>query len=236
MLRPYQPAASEAASPKQPPLPLRLLRRILIGGRHTIGEHVLIAGNHCGEMAEWLDELGFDVEAIDDSSERLAATKKCGGRFEIHFSNLDESTDVSEELFDLIIADELVLHRENLLCLKSRLATAHLLSRLKPGGELVVVREPGHGMPHDATCWTRHLACFPGRLEAVEYPIPWFSRETWKWLTGQGHPERFLTVSLRAPSEPLAELEWSLHARRGLLTSNASCCSQAQDAQSRRVA
>ena len=236
MLRPYRPTDREAASTRKPPLPLRLLRRILIGGHHSIGEHVLIAGNHSGEMAEWLDALGFDVEAIDDSSERLAATKQCGTRFEIHFSNLDESSEVSEELFDLIIADELVLHRDNLLCLKSRLATANLLSRLKPGGELVIVREPGHGMPHDATCWTRHLACFPGRLETVEYPIPWFSRETWMWLTGSGRPEHFLTVSLRSPSERLSEVEWGQHARRGLLTSTATCCPQTQAGSPRRVA
>jgi hypothetical protein len=238
MLRPYHPAATEAASKKLPPLPLRLLRRILIGGSHTIGEHVLIAGNHCGEMAEWLDELGFDVDAIDDSTERMAATKKCGARFEIHFSNLvdGDSDGSSDGLFDLIITDELVLHRDNLLCLKSRLATAHLLSLLKPHGEFVVVREPGLGMPHDATCWTRHLACFPGRLESVEYPIPWFSRETWTWLTGRGHLEHFLSVSLRAPAERLTELEWSQHARRGLLSGNATCCSKAQVAQPLRVA
>ena len=236
MLRPHFPPDCEAVTVTRPPLPMRLLRRILVGGHHTIGEHVLIAGNHSGEMAHWLDGLGFDVEAMDDSRERLATSRRSGVRFEIHFSCLDEASEFSDEVFDLIIADELTLHRENLLCLKSRLGTARLLSRLKPGGELVVVREPGHAMPHDATCWTRHLACFPGRLEIIDYPAPLLSRETWTWLTGRGRPEHFLTVTLRTPSERLSEIEWYQHAQRGLLTSSAPCCSQSQTVSHRRVA
>src|SRR5262245_29716045 len=76
MLRPFRPSESDFIPKTRPPLPARLLRRILIDGNHTIGQHVLIAGVHCGETAEWLDELGFDVEAIDDSTERLSARQR----------------------------------------------------------------------------------------------------------------------------------------------------------------
>jgi hypothetical protein len=207
-----------------PPLPARLLRRILIDGNHTIGQHVLIAGDHCGEMAEWLDELGFDVEAIDDSKERLSARQTSGAKFEIHFAKLDGTDDLGDNPFDLIIADELNLHRDNLLGLPARLATAELLAQLKSEGELVVVREPGNLGHHDVACWTRHLACFPGRLETFEYPTPLFSREMYQWLVRGVRPEPFLTVSLKIPAERLSLTEWCEHARRGLLTSSASCC------------
>src|SRR6478736_5272975 len=72
MLRPFRPHG-ESFVVARPPLPARLLRRILIDGNHHIGEHLLVAGNHSDEMAEWLDELGFDVDAIDDSMERISA-------------------------------------------------------------------------------------------------------------------------------------------------------------------
>lgn len=227
MLRPFRPHG-ESFVVARPPLPARLLRRILIDGNHHIGEHLLVAGNHSDEMAEWLDELGFDVDAIDDSMERISARQACGTRFEIHFAKLDGSDDLGDRPFDLIIADELNLHRDNLLCLPARQATAELLAQLKPQGELVIVREPGNLGHHDIACWTRHLACFPGELETVEYPTPLFSREMYQWVTRGVRPDPFLTVSLKTPIESLSMDEWLQHAHRGLLTSSTSCCSAVQ--------
>lgn len=232
MLRPYRPNAHQFATVAPPPLPARLLRRILVDGNHTIGQHVLIAGDHSGEMAEWFDELGFDVEAIDDSMERLSA-RQGFLRFEIRFAKLDGTDDLGSCPYDLIIADELNLHRENLLCLRSRLATAELLAQLKPDGELVIVHEPGKPGRHDIACWTRHLACFPGRLETFEYPTPVFSRAMYRWVVMGERPEPFLTVSFKTPIERLALEDWCRHAERGLLTGSTSCC---QPVQCRRAA
>lgn len=223
VLRPFRPNACDFMPVTRPPLPARLLRRILIDGNHTIGQHVLIAGAHCGETAEWLDELGFNVEAIDDSSERLSARQRSGARFEIRLAKLDGTDDLGDIPFDLIVADELSLHRENLLCLRARLATAELLAQLKPEGELVIVREPGNPGQHDVACWTRHLACFPGRLDTFEYPTPIFSRDMVQWMLRGIRPEPFLTVSLKTPVERLSLVEWCQHAQRGLLTSS-NCC------------
>lgn len=228
MLRPFQTTDSGCLSVVRPPLPARLLRRILIGGNHTIGQHVLIAGDHCGELAIWLDELGFDVEAIDDSSERLSATQRSGARFEIRFAKLDGSDDLANDPFDLIIADELNLHRNNLLSVRSRQATAELLAHLKPCGELVIVREPGNLGHHDIACWTRHLACFPGVLETYEYPTPWFSREMYDRLIRGVRTEPFLTISLKAPAERFTLQDWFQHAQQGLPMATATCCGEAQ--------
>lgn len=228
MIHSNRPNDSISTLDGSPPLPARLLRRILVDGNHTIGEHVLIAGDHCGEMAEWLDELGFDVEAIDDSTERLSAKQQSGAKFEIHFAKLDGSDDLGDNPFDLIIADELNLHRENLLCQRARIATAELLAQLKPQGELVVVREPGNLGHHGISCWTRHLACFPGRLETYEYPTPIFSREMYQWIIRGIRPEPFLTVSLKTPPERLSLQDWCDYAQRGLLTNSTSCCGSEQ--------
>jgi hypothetical protein len=234
MLQPYRPHDSDRIySP--PPLPARLLRRILVGGNHTIGEHVLVAGEHSGEMAEWLDELGFDVDAIDDSTERISASRHCGARFDIHFARLDGTDDLGDNPFDLIIADELNMHRDNLLGVPARLATAELLAQLKPRGELVIVREPGNRGHHDAACWIRHLACFPGELETFQYPTPLFSREMFQWIARGIRPEPFLTVALKTPLERLSLEQWCGHARRGVPTTS-SCCATTTAAQRRDAA
>ena len=116
-----------------------------------------------------------------------------------------------------------------------RVVTARFLSRLKPGGDLVVIREAGCGpsgdssnsTAHDAVCWTRHLACFPGQLETTEFPAPWFSHSTWHWMLGRGSTPAELMVSLRIPAERLTVEQWQDHARRGLPTGATGCCSAA---------
>lgn len=229
MLPPFRLVGNEGPISAPPPLPSRLLRRVLGDGKHRIGEHVLIAGCHSGEIAEWMEGFGFDVEAIDDSHERVSARQRCGTRFEIQFARLDGTIELGNAPYDLILADRLNLHQANLLGLSARLATAELLAHLKPGGELVVVQEPDHPGHHSVACWTRHLACFPGRLETFEYPTPLFSRDMYRWMVRGVRPDPFLTVSLKIPSERLSLLEWCDHAKRGLLTSS-SCCQLEQHA------
>jgi len=196
------------------PRPSRqLVRRILVQGHHGIGQRVLVAGTGCDELTGWLDDLGFEVETWGSAA--LELTKSLP----------------SPSTFDLILVDDLHEHRGNLLELNSRLVTARLLTCLKPGGDLVVIRDAAfdaHGVPtttstHDAVCWTRHLACFPGRLETAAFPAPWISQNTLSWLLGRGSLPPELAVSLRIPTEPLMSREWQEHARRGLLTGT-NCC------------
>ena len=207
------------------PRPSRqLVRRILVQGHHGIGQHVLVAGTGCDELTGWLHVLGFEVETLDHGTFGPAVC------------------DSHQSAFDLILVDDLDPYRSNLLELDSRLVTAQMLSCLKPGGDFVVIRDaafdsngvPTNGKSHDAACWTRHLACFPGRFETAAFPAPWFSRNTWHWLLGQGSAPPELAISLRTPSEQLTTAEWQAHARRGLLTEAACCCSEAVPLQHRR--
>ena len=180
-----------------------------------------MAGTGCDELTDWLITLGFEVETLSDAALGSAV-------FDSH-----------QSAFDLILVDELGQYRGSLLELSSRLVTAQLLSCLKPGGDFVVIRDAAFGSngsptriaSHDAACWTRHLACFPGQLETAEFPAPWFSRNTWLWLLGHGSAPAELAVSLRTPAERLSIAEWQEHARRGLLTGAASCCSAAMPVQ-----
>lgn len=208
--------ATSTASVQRPRPSRRLLRRVLVRGGHSIGQHVLVAGTGCDELIDWLNSLGFDVESLPE-----AALESATG-------------DSPASPFDLILVNELDQYRGDLLELNSRRVTAELLSRLKPGGDFVVIRDvastsssaPKNGAAHDAVCWTRHLACFPGRVEAFEFPVPWFSRHTWHWLLGRGAARAELVVSLKTPAERMTLADWREHARRGPLT-GAACCSSA---------
>ena len=227
MIQLHQPANQENAGFAMRPRPSRqLLKRVLVGGGHSIGQRVLVIGTGCGELIEWLNSLGFDVDSLGKSSLELTAGES------------------SRSMFDLILVDDFDRYRGSLLDLSLRLVTAQLLSRLKPGGDLVVIRAAARGpmddsstsTSHDAVCWTRHLACFPGRLETTEFSASWFSRSTWHWMLGRGSAPAELTVSLRIPSERLTVEQWQDHARRGLLTGAAACCSAALPLQRQRDA
>ena len=227
MIQLHQPANGEDAGFSRRPRPSRqLLKRVLVGGGHSIGQRVLVAGTGCDELIEWLDSLGFDVDSLGETPLELTAG------------------DSSGSAFDLILVDDFERYRGGLLELGLRLMTAQLLSRLKPGGDFVVIQDAARGpmgdsssnTAHDAVCWTRHLACFPGQLATNVFPTPWFSRSTWHWMLGQGSAPAELTVSLRTPSERLTVEQWQEHARRGLLTGAASCCSAFRPHQRQRDA
>jgi len=212
----HQPANGEDAGfVMRPRLSMQLLKRVLVDGGHSIGQRVLVAGTGCDELIEWLNSLGLDADSLGKTSIESTAG------------------DSIESMFDLILVDDFDRYRGNLLDLGLRSVTAQLLSRLKPGGDLVVIRDAARGpvgdssnsTSHDAVCWTRHLACFPGRLETTEFSASWFSRSTWNWMLGRGAVPAELTVSLRIPSERLTVEQWQDHARRGLLTGAACCCS-----------
>ncbi len=217
MIQIHQPESDHGAGSFMRPRPSRqLMRRVLLQGDHLIGQHVLVAGTDCDELTDWLYSLGFDVETLQEAT-------------------LESATgDSPASAFDLIVVDGFDPYRGNLLELNSRLVTAELLSRLKPGGDFVVIRDaapsslgaPTDGSSHDAVCWTRHLACFPGRLETSEFPAPWFSRTTWHWLLGRGAARNELAVLLKTPAERRDLADWQEHARRGPLT-GAACCSSA---------
>ena len=223
MIQLHQPANDEAAGFSKRSRPsLRLLKRVLVGGGHSIGQRVLVVGTGCDELIEWLNSLGFDVDSQGKTPLELTAG------------------DSSWSAFDLILVDDFERYRGSLLELGLRLMTAQLLSRLKPGGDLVVIHDAGrdssNNTAHDAVCWTRHLACFPGQLETTEFPAPWFSRSTWHWMLGRGSAPAELTVSLRTPSERLTVEQWQEHAQRGLLTGAATCCSATLPLQHQRDA
>lgn len=218
MIQLHQPAHDEHAGFSRRPRPSRqLLKRVLVGGGHSIGQRVLVAGTGCDELIEWLNSLGFEVDSLGWTPPELTAG------------------DAGGSAFDLILMNDFERYRGSLLELGLRLMTAQLLSRLKPGGDLVVIhdaaREPtgdsSGNTAHDAACWTRHLACFPGQLETTQFPAPWFSRSTWNRLLGRGCAPAESTVSLRTPSERLTVEQWREHARRGLLTGADSCCAAA---------
>ena len=225
----YQPS-SEIEPSTGFELPTRLLKQVLVGHGLHFGGRVLVAGCGHGELVPFLDGLAYNVEAIDDSSDGIDAARRRFPQFEFQYARLDESVQVSNEDFDLILVQDLCVYHDNLLDLRTRSATANLLGCLKPGGDLVFVRKESRdcGTGHQSGCWKRHLACFPGQLETTTYPESFFARVEWDWVFGPRDHSVFFTVTLQSPPEKLKPSFWRDFARRGLMTGQGTCCASRQ--------
>jgi SAM-dependent methyltransferase len=227
VVRLYQPS-SDSHEISGLEVPSRLLKQVLVGHGLRFGGRVLVAGCGHGELVSFLDGLAYQVNAIDDSSDVIDDVRQRFPQFEFQLTRLDESFPVTNNEFDLIIVQDLSVYRNNLLDLRTRTATANLLSCLKPGGDLVFVRKEvassGAVARHSPHCWKRHLACFPGQFETASYAESLFERAEWDWLFGAREHRNYFTVTLQSPSEKLHRNFWRDFGRRGLMTGQGNCC------------
>ncbi len=211
-------------------LPTRLLKQVLIGHGLRLGGRVLVAGCGHGELVAFLDGIAYNVDAVDDSTDEIEDARRHFPKFDFHYARLDESIPAPSDEFDLILVQDLCVYRDNLMDLRTRSATANLLSCLKPNGDLVFVRKQkgilGCGSGHNPGCWKRHLACFPGQIETKDYRESYFQLAGWDWLLGEREHENYFTVTLQTPSEKLNRNFWRDFARRGLMTGQSSCCTE----------
>lgn len=209
-------------------VPVRLLKQVLVGHGVKLGGRVLVVGCGSGDLVAFLDGLAYDVNAIDDSYPSLESARRRFPQFDFQYSRIDDSLPATAGTFDLILVQDLSVYHGSLLDLRSRTATANLLSCVKPGGDLVFVNQavPSHDgtAGHEASCWKRHLSCFPGHLETVSYPESWWQRAEWDWLLGRRDHRHFFTVSLQLHSQKLERDLWCDLARRGLKTGTGECC------------
>jgi SAM-dependent methyltransferase len=208
-------------------MPMRLLKQVLVGRRLNPGGRVLVAGCGHGELPTFLANLAYSVDALDDSHDRLAEARQQFPQFEFLDVRPEESLSFPDAEFDLVVVQDLEIYSENLLDPGTRIATANLLTCLKPGADLVFIRKvddhQGRTTEHLPQCWQRHLACFPGEVDARDYRESIFSRVHWDWLCGTRDHGTWFTVRLQTPLEKFSHSFWRGCARRGL-TAAADCC------------
>ncbi|WP_397571159.1 class I SAM-dependent methyltransferase [Schlesneria sp. T3-172] len=209
-------------------LPVRMMKQILVSRNVPFGGRVLVAGCGHGELVAFLDGIAYQVDAVTDSPEEIEQLRKRCPQYDFHYARLDEAVGAPPDVFDLILVQDLCVYRNNLLDLGTRSATANLLACLKPGGDLVFVRKQdgpmGCGTGHEAGCWKRHLACFPGQITINQYPESFFGRSTWDWFCGNRDHGDYFTVTMQSPPEKLNRNFWRDFARRGLMTGQGKCC------------
>jgi 2-polyprenyl-3-methyl-5-hydroxy-6-metoxy-1,4-benzoquinol methylase len=101
------------------------------------GAQILEVGCAEGVFTAWLAERGARVLAVDICSRALArAQDRCAAWPDVRFASLDIACTPVTGTFDVVLCAEVLyyLHRRG-LCL----ARDHLVSALKPGGQMILV-------------------------------------------------------------------------------------------------
>lgn len=236
-MHPWHPrVVSAAGTPAAGEWPVSLWQRLLIDHEMPLGGRVLVIGCRHPEVVAYLDGCSFDVDGVDDQPANVAAAARQYPNYNFTFARLEEQSPTAPHEVDLVLVHEADLYQRNLLEPQLRQATAQLLACLKPHGQLVFVRRLAGDQEaeagHQAGCWSRHLACFPGETELTVLPDPWFSPATWNWLRGKSPRGRHLLIRHEVPLKLLSPLEWFSYARRGQGATSARCCTTVSAANS----
>lgn len=147
--------------------PLRLgwmLSLIPPGPKPLQGWRILDIGCGGGLIAEPLARLGAQVTGIDEVPEAIAAARQHAGNLPIDYIITALETYTSPELFDGIVALEVIEHVKSPLAFLTRCAQL-----LKPGGRLW------------GSTLNRTGASYLLGIVAAEYVLRWVPRGTHQW-------------------------------------------------------
>lgn len=198
-------------------IPRKEWRRLLSPPHLAAGSRLLVAGPQPAGLAEWLADLSFDVTAATDDAVAVLTGRRRHPRVEFLRASSDPRYLLPGHAFDAAFVQPMSAHGDNWLSSQARLFTAGLLAAIKPGGRLIAWRPTPVDDGHDDACWLRHLACFPGRIEAREVfdvVLPQLRR----------NPRRTVIVLWTSPPDWLSPSDWRTYARNGLLTDLRTCC------------
>lgn len=201
-------------------LPRRLWRQLLVKSPVPVGGSALAIGTKPIAAAERLCEFGLDVLALcDDSAAVLAGRLRCP-RAEFQRFDAVALQRLPRQSFDLVLVLDTQPWPSNLLGRAARMLSANVLATVKPGRRVLWRYETHEAGGHQAGCWFRHLACFPGDVDVQSVSTP-------RWPLTVLRPvlrHETTVVEFTTPADAIAPAEWRRCVERGLLTDQRGCC------------
>jgi hypothetical protein len=175
-----------------------VLRHLVAAGGLGIGSRVLVSGDEAATLAGFLDRLGIDAALADGGP----PADPVDAAIWLHSpSGLVERSLLSPEALD---------------------RSALLLESVRPAGTyLVVSRIGGAAGGHEAECFERHVASFPGKttLNVIPDrsfigflrggPRPGYAVATWKSPAGPREPGAWRRLASAAEARPDSCCRWA---------------------------
>lgn len=224
---PYQSLPSH--SREESGLSERLLRHLFLPRQIGPGQCVLDFGCGGGELARFLDSQSIRVVGCDPSAAQIAAARRSAPQLSFFCVDPTERLPVPDGEFDLVLARGLTNHSNDLCARDALIATAHLLTTLKPGGELVIVQRSevssrGASDGHLRSCFARHLGVFPGIVKVSLVADSLFEQRSIARVLGLRPAAGFLTASLKSGPVKMTRNDWCQLAEKELAKRSEGCC------------
>jgi SAM-dependent methyltransferase len=205
--------SSEVVSIRQPlTLHASFWGKALSGIKAVADTRVLEVGCGRGESLALLagkkiDAYGFDLGAASG----LLAPKS-----QFAFGSLSSAMSYPQHHFDAVIVRPMPSFRGELATAEHYVATANLLSCVKPGGRMIIV-EPSAGRD-GATAeewiarWTRQLEAFSVEKKVATYRDGGLMQALFGWLR-KGPKLDLALIQIAIPQTAVSRLEWHRQAR-----------------------
>jgi SAM-dependent methyltransferase len=221
----------------------RMLRHLFYPRQIACGSRVVDVGCRSGRLVEFLDEMSFEVVGIDSRPDTILRARRKRPGLDLRCASPQERLPVPEQSVDLVLARDLPEYEMSLFSPEAFQATAHLLSLVRPGGELVIVSRVApswSSLPygHLRGCYARHLGYFGSRIQVATIADSLLSRSTWRWIRGQQPLWGYVTASFVVPEEPRSTETWEQMAAAASWKASCGCCewSSLKEAATRRAA
>jgi len=210
-----------------------VLRQLIFSHGIGVGSRVLDAGCGQGALVDYFNELGIPTSGLDESQQNIVAARRLVPNAEFVCQAAERLTVLPEHEFDLVLVRELLPFQNSLLLPNSLLATANLMSCIRPGGHLVFLGDCstdtlGETVGHTESCYHRHLAPFPGLPRTVRLSDGFRGSKVWARLLSRRPFPEFLMTSIQIPDTRISRFDWRRLAENNSPPADELCCSGSQ--------
>ena len=221
--------------PELPGLSRRVLRHVIVKHDLPIGSSILDVGCGSGQLVHFLHQLGFDVTGVDRSEGLIAEFRELAPSLDLRHCPFDETAITGLREFDVVLLRDFAGYDDDLFSERSLMATADLLSCLRPGRVLVFLARTGAAqletpVVHSMACYQAHLAAFPGVAQTSVLPDSYAKPNTWKSLLVGQQPTGYLTATMQIPAIPISRDNWLEFAASAARVQRPTCCQALQTA------
>lgn len=220
-------AAESSALLDRTRIPGRVLSHLLNSARVGVGATILDVGCGRGELAAYLDSLGFQATGLDESPENVCEARRQARHCEFHCASIADPLPGLRTEFDLVLMRQTSAYDCAMLSRAAFAATWQLVARVCPGGCLAFLAPLSSSAMsaagHRHSCFARHVGALPGDRDFQEILDGVPVARTVRSLTGRNATGYGFAV-LRLPRQPLTRAQWERAIETAVRADAAPCC------------
>jgi hypothetical protein len=198
------------------PLPRRVIRKLVRGSVLRRTRAILDVGCDDGRLVATLQSRGKQAAGIDD---RPGLSTPLPNVENIHHRSIAGGFPFAQHHFDLILLRDARVYTGDLTEAESFIATANLLSSLKPRrrAQILLPGDEPEALAARTRDWQAHLSHFKCEVSVAPYVDGRERYLSLEWLLGRNRDVQLTLLTAVTPGKPVSRLEWHQQARQAVM-------------------